>query len=150
MMDRYILDGTQPVPCADLLTWRRWFETADRTVAKTQVAPDVEVRTVFLGVDQSWHGGPPLLFETSVFGGPLDGETECYSTWSQAEEGHASLCAEVQAALALARLPPCPPGSLCEVCLDAPAIALQPAPWGGERGVCAACAATDQAPGAEA
>jgi hypothetical protein len=38
-------------------------------------------------------------------------------------------------------LPPCPPGHLCEVCLDAPAIALQPAPGGGEMGVCVACAA---------
>ena len=32
------------------------------------------------------------------------------------------------------------PGHLCEVCLDAPAVAVVPAPWGGEMGVCAACA----------
>lgn len=32
------------------------------------------------------------------------------------------------------------PGHLCEVCLDAPAVAVMPAPWGGEMGVCAACA----------
>jgi len=31
------------------------------------------------------------------------------------------------------------PGYLCESCLDAPAIALVPAPWGGEMGVCRAC-----------
>lgn len=31
------------------------------------------------------------------------------------------------------------PGHLCEVCLDAPAVALQPAPWGGEMGVCETC-----------
>ena len=31
------------------------------------------------------------------------------------------------------------PGHLCEVCLDAPAVAVMPAPWGGEMGVCAAC-----------
>jgi hypothetical protein len=30
-------------------------------------------------------------------------------------------------------------GSLCERCLDAPALLVQPAPWGGEMGVCAAC-----------
>jgi hypothetical protein len=36
-------------------------------------------------------------------------------------------------------LPPCPPGYLCEVCLDAPAVAFVPAPWGGEMGVCAVC-----------
>jgi len=38
--------------------------------------------------------------------------------------------------------PPAPalPGHLCEVCLDAPAVQLQPAPWGGAMGMCAACA----------
>jgi hypothetical protein len=42
-------------------------------------------------------------------------------------------------------LPPCPPGHLCEGCLDAPAVGLQPAPWGGEMGVCAGCAAAQEA-----
>jgi hypothetical protein len=32
------------------------------------------------------------------------------------------------------------PGSLCEQCLDAPATQLQPAPWGGDMGVCEECA----------
>jgi hypothetical protein len=31
------------------------------------------------------------------------------------------------------------PGHLCEVCLDAPAVHLRPASWGGEMGVCEAC-----------
>jgi hypothetical protein len=31
------------------------------------------------------------------------------------------------------------PGHLCEVCLDAPAVAFVPAPCGGEMGICAAC-----------
>ena len=33
-------------------------------------------------------------------------------------------------------------GYLCERCLDAPALGGQPAPWGGEMGVCAACQET--------
>jgi hypothetical protein len=33
-------------------------------------------------------------------------------------------------------------GYLCERCLDAPALVVQPAPWGGEMGVCAACQET--------
>jgi hypothetical protein len=37
------------------------------------------------------------------------------------------------------------PGHVCEVCFDAPATRLQPAPGGGEMGVCEACAA----PGAQ-
>ena len=31
-------------------------------------------------------------------------------------------------------------GYLCEQCLDAPAVAFVAAPWGGEMGICAACA----------
>ena len=31
-------------------------------------------------------------------------------------------------------------GYLCEQCLDAPAAAFAPAPWGGEMGICAICA----------
>lgn len=31
------------------------------------------------------------------------------------------------------------PGYLCEQCLDAPATRMQPAPWGGEMGVCRTC-----------
>jgi hypothetical protein len=31
------------------------------------------------------------------------------------------------------------PGYLCEQCLDAPAVAFVPAPWGGEMGVCETC-----------
>jgi hypothetical protein len=30
-------------------------------------------------------------------------------------------------------------GHICERCMDAPALLVQPAPWGGEMGVCAAC-----------
>jgi hypothetical protein len=30
-------------------------------------------------------------------------------------------------------------GHICERCLDAPAVLAQPAPWGGEMGVCATC-----------
>jgi hypothetical protein len=33
-------------------------------------------------------------------------------------------------------------GYICERCLDAPALVVQPAPWGGEMGVCAACQET--------
>ena len=31
------------------------------------------------------------------------------------------------------------PGHLCEQCLDAPAVVVVPAPWGGDMGVCNTC-----------
>src|SRR6266478_2738497 len=79
----YILDGHTPVPCADVLTWCRWFGTAERHVAETWLPP-VYVSTTFLGLDHRWAPhGPPILFETMVFwdGAALEREQERYATW---------------------------------------------------------------------
>lgn len=85
---KYILDGKTPVPCPNVLKWARWFETANRHVAKTQTN-NGEVSTVFLGINHNWlPNGPPILFETMVFGGIFDKDCERYSTWEEAEEGH--------------------------------------------------------------
>jgi hypothetical protein len=93
MSDKYILDGKKAVP-ADLMTWANWYETASRVVAKTDIG-EVHISTVFLGLNHQWGDGPPLLFETMIFGGPLDQEQDRYSTWEEAEAGHAAMCARV-------------------------------------------------------
>jgi len=98
--DKYILEGTTPVPEADLLAWAAWFETADRHVAETWVTLAIRVSTVFLGLDHAWGNGPPVLFETMVFGGPCDGDQARYATWGQAEQGHEMVVARVRQALA--------------------------------------------------
>ena len=95
MKDYYILNGKTAVPC-DLMTWGRWFEKADRQVANDTLG-DARVSTVFLGLDPQYGEGPPLLFETLVFGGALDSEMERYSTWEAAEEGHAEMVRRVTA-----------------------------------------------------
>jgi hypothetical protein len=101
MADRYILEGHEPKPCEDLMEWARWFEAAGekRIVAQTEVGNDVKVSTVFLGLNHSWDGGPPLLFETMIFGQP-DSQQERCSTWEQAEKQHARI---VELAKAVAR-----------------------------------------------
>jgi len=66
----------------------------DRRVALDKdVAPGAEVSTVFLGLDHAFGDGPPVLFETMVFGGPLDGEQDRYCTWDEAVAGHAAMLA---------------------------------------------------------
>jgi hypothetical protein len=91
MTDRYILDASnKPVICPDLFDWAYWFETADRHVALDRQG-DVEVSTVFLGLDHQFGIGPPLLFETMVFGGPLNEEQQRYSTWEEAVDGHQAM-----------------------------------------------------------
>lgn len=96
MSDKYILDGHEPKP-VDLMTWARWFESNrdTRHVAVTD-HPLGKVSTVFLGLDHSFGArGAPLLFETMVFGGAMDGEMDRYATWDEAEAGHAAMVARV-------------------------------------------------------
>ena len=45
---------------------------------------NVEVSTVFLGINHRFGEGPPLLFETMVFGGPMDQYCLRCSTYDEA------------------------------------------------------------------
>lgn len=93
-MNNFILDtdGRTPVPCPNVLEWANWFEDADRVVA--QIDRDgVRVSTVFLGIDHRFDAdGPPLIFETMIFGGEHDEEQWRYSTWDEAMAGHEAAC----------------------------------------------------------
>jgi len=91
----YILEGHEPKQCDDLGAWAKWYETADRRVALDEIN-DVTVSTVFLGLDHNFDEGEPILFETMVFGGFLDQETERYSTYAEAETGHAAMVKRVK------------------------------------------------------
>lgn len=92
MAEKYILDeDDNPVVCDDLLEWAAWLEDADTKVAKTQISEDVKVSTVFLGLDHAFGGGPPMIFETMVFGGEHDELTRRYSTKDEALKGHAEV-----------------------------------------------------------
>jgi hypothetical protein len=98
-LGHYILAGRKPLPAINLLAWAQWFEKSERRVAP-DIVGDVRVSTVFLGIDHQYGDGPPLLFETMVFGGPLDQEADRCSTWEQAVEMHAAMLARVTAAVA--------------------------------------------------
>lgn len=77
-ISKYILDSTRKViPCDNLIKWATWFETADRKVGET-VFKDSTISTIFLGMDHDFgfSNDGPVLWETLVFGGPLDGEMD--------------------------------------------------------------------------
>ena len=89
MSDRYILNGHKPVKCDDLMWWAWWMEKADRQV-RDSMQGDVRVSTVFLGLDMNFGlDDAPVLFETMVFINGSGGDCERYSTWDEAEAGHA-------------------------------------------------------------
>lgn len=69
--------------------WGRLFQEIDHTVARTEISPGITVSTVFLGMNHNFGHGPPLIFETMIFGGSEDGWQARYSTWDEAVEGHA-------------------------------------------------------------
>jgi hypothetical protein len=104
-MRYYMLSPTNEVVVTnDVLEWAAWMQTADRTVSNDydEGDPDRQVRvsTVFLGLDHSFGiGDPPILWETLVFGGPLDGEMQRYSSHEAALIGHQAMCQRVSAAL---------------------------------------------------
>ena len=78
----FVLDEQgDPLPVASYEEWARWCERSDRGVARTVIAPEVVVLTVFTGLNEAEvaPGEQPLLFDTCVLGGPLDGETVHHS-----------------------------------------------------------------------
>jgi hypothetical protein len=59
-----------------------------KVLAKTTIG-EADVSTVWLGINYQWMPDrPPLIFETMIFGGPLDQECWRYSTEEQALAGH--------------------------------------------------------------
>jgi hypothetical protein len=56
-------DGT-----ADTLIWAELFEDSKgRTIGNEKTLYGERLSTVWLGMDQGWGGGPPLIFETMLF-----------------------------------------------------------------------------------
>jgi hypothetical protein len=77
-----------PEPAPD--DWKpsdEWWEN-DRRVAFTELFLGVQISTVFLALDHSFGEGPPILFETMIFGGSFDQTCWRYATWQEAVEGH--------------------------------------------------------------
>jgi len=89
----YILRNRKPVE-VDEVTWSHWFgaHRDERIVGRWEFG-DIVVSTTFLGIDHNLFGeGPPILFETMVFGGPDGGRMWRYATWEEAEKGHMMVC----------------------------------------------------------
>jgi hypothetical protein len=97
----YILDDqSKPVPENDILRWGEWFERAEnRLLWRDDLPNGVSISTVFIGIDHNpWDRGPPVLWETKIFGGPHDQYQKRYTSSADAFKGH-------DAAVALAKRP---------------------------------------------
>jgi hypothetical protein len=79
---------------ANHLLMDRDYCTIEKTPMMYHDEP-VEVSTVWLCVNHQWGEGPPVIFETMVFGGPEDMECFRYSTEKEARDGHAVVVHEL-------------------------------------------------------
>jgi len=105
----YILSGKDISEEPDMVKWAKSFEKTDKVIKQEAIATGMSfdmpiskttanltdgklegcrISTVFLGIDHNFGDGPPLLFETMVFGGKLDQEQDRYSTYDEAITGH--------------------------------------------------------------
>lgn len=118
----YILQGKLAVPCDDLLEWARFMGSDKNRVAETTI-DGFWVNTVFLGIDNSFGRGEPLLFETMVFvkednevqfGETIEfrsalardsfwGSAKRDSSWGEAEQSHKAACNDIKRQLETAR-----------------------------------------------
>lgn len=79
----------------DTDTFRRMWPVQQR-VAFDRIG-DVDISTVWLGLDHNFSGeGPPLIFETMVFGGRHDQEQQRYATEQAALFGHSLWVAHIR------------------------------------------------------
>lgn len=91
---RYILDEHgEPRPEPDMDRWAQWYEDSIHDLRRRVANDTVEgcrISTVFLALDHSFSDdGPPVLWETMIFGGPLDQRMwRCAGSREQAEAQH--------------------------------------------------------------
>ena len=82
----------------DMLEWVLLFENAEYKRVALDELPGGKVSTVWLGLNHQFApDGPPHIFETLVFGGPLDGEQDRYSTEEEARLGHQAMVEKLKA-----------------------------------------------------
>jgi len=100
-MNQYILDSNHNIVIeTDPIVHENFMRNIElRRVKKDQI-DDSYVSTVFLGFDHQWRDGPPLLFETMVFDGPLNEELKRCSTWIEALLMHDEMVSKVRSCYA--------------------------------------------------
>lgn len=93
----YILDeNKEPVACGDYYKYAKFMaDMTNRRVALDEFGEGenvVRVSTVFLGLEHGYtEDDKPILFETLVFDGMLDGECIRTTSWTEALEAHKAM-----------------------------------------------------------
>lgn len=92
-MKYYKLVDKKPVQCT-AKDFDYWELINERRIAFTNIVGingNIDISTIFLGLDHQFGSGEPILFETCIFGGDRDQEITRYHTYDQAVEGHKNI-----------------------------------------------------------
>jgi len=98
---RYYILRDYKLVMVSLLEWAIWFEDANNRRIERTVVGDSSISTVFLGLDHNFCFDDlincrPVLFESMIFGGPLDQFQWRYSTLGESKCGHYELVEAVR------------------------------------------------------
>lgn len=100
-------DSLRPVACDDLDAYMEWHSSMPLSagwyqrktglgfvLSRDEVAPGIEVSTVFLAINHDFLGeGEPILWETMVFAKDWDGlYQDRYTAHADAVAGHTRVC----------------------------------------------------------
>ncbi len=98
MLNYYKLEGQTPVAVDSFIEWSLWIMSASTTVMINELKGSI-VSTRFVGIDlnpgSSNSLSQPMIFETLVMGGAMDGKRNFYPTWDEAIQGHLKICTQV-------------------------------------------------------
>ncbi|MEH1796438.1 hypothetical protein [Nostoc sp.] len=98
MLNYYKLEGQTPVAVESFMEWSLWIISAQTTVMINELRQSI-ISTRFVGIDlnpgSSNSNSQPMVFETLVMGGELDGKRNFYPTWDEVIEGHLKICTQV-------------------------------------------------------
>ena len=84
----YRLVDRVPVRCTLTEFATAMQDDTNRIMAQATIK-ELQISTVFTGINQNWGEGAPILFETMVFGLPDDLQPQWrFSTWDEAMEIH--------------------------------------------------------------
>ncbi|MHC5768725.1 MAG: hypothetical protein ACYTXI_24500 [Nostoc sp.] len=93
----YKLEGQTPVAVESFMEWSLWMMSGNTTVMVNELN-DCIISTRFVGIDLNPgnnSNSQPMIFETLVIGGSLDGKKNLYPTWDEAMQGHLKICTQV-------------------------------------------------------
>jgi len=73
----------------EIMEWGRARQDLANIIVARDERDEIMVSTVWIGIDHGWGQGPPIIFETMIFGGKHDQYQERYATRDEALAGHA-------------------------------------------------------------